>query len=410
MKTIAVVGLSDEDAAHLRLLVRKAESSLKMPWRWGTESEADLVVVDPASFAGLMARSRARVQGIRCALLDGGNGVPEGEDPVLHKPLKLDALVALLHQVAAQSQPSPVVAPRHQDFYFGDLGDTPTDSALPAPLAAAAPPAFQSGLDELLRVHPEADPAPRPPAGRLDQDTSIAPAARPRDAGPVGPAQKDPDALRSRLRDRQVTAAQGAPSTRSADDARTHGLSEYLTGSVLAGPSAIALPDAPELIVDPRSQVFHASGSLRDLEPYCRQPLRRGDWRPLTSAGLARLQAAGAGQPVQRLLWLCALLGSDGRLAPHLDPGGTYLLKRWLEIDRGYARQFRIASVMVQPQRIHDIARASDAAMGEVFDTINAFDAIGYLQWTPRSPRHADENGGAFAALMRRLRKPIGRS
>lgn len=407
MKTIAAVGLSDEDAAHLRLLVRKAEASLRVHWRWGSETEADLVVVDPTSFAGLMARSRARVQGIRCVLFCGDGGTPAGDDPILLKPLRLDAVSALLSQVAGETQPSQTVAPRHQDFYFGDLGDASGDSVLPAPLGET--PADRSGtagLDELLREHPEADHQPRRPAGRLDADTTIDP-GRPPPLSILGePPVAEP--LSSRLRDRIPTAPHGSPPSRSSEDSRTHNLRDYLTGALLAGPSSIAQAGAPDLIVDPRSQTYHAAGSLVDLEPYCRQPLRRGDWHPLTSAGLAKLQSGG-GQPYSRLLWLFALLGSDGRLAGHLDPGGTYLLKRWLEIDRGYARQFRIASVMVQPQRIHDIARAADAPMSEVFDTINAFDAIGYLQWTPRPPRHAAENDGAFAALMRRLRKPIGR-
>lgn len=414
VKTIAVVGLSDEDAAHLRLLVRKAAASLDAHWRWGVETEADLIVVDPASFAGLMARSRARVQGIRCALLGGDGGTPAGDDTILRKPLRVEAVCELLSQVAGELRPSQVVAPQHQDFYFGDLGETPADTVLPAPLtevpaerrAASVP----SGLDELLRAHPDADHQPRRPTGRLDEHTTIEPGRPPPPPPMLGEPLPPTEPLSSRLRDRVVTTTpRSTLPARAAEDARSHSLRHYLTGEVLAGPSSISLPDAPDLVVDPRNQTYHAAGGLADLEPYCRQPLRRGDWHPLTTGGLARLQAGGGGQPYTRLLWLYALLASDGQLAAHLDPGGTYLLKRWFEIDRGYARQFRIASVMVQPQRIHEIARAADVPMSEVFDTINAFDAIGYLQWTPRPPRHAAENTGAFASLMRRLRKPIGR-
>ncbi|MCR6702045.1 MAG: hypothetical protein NVV68_13230 [Dokdonella sp.] len=415
MKTIAAVGLSDEDAAHLRLLVRKADASLDAHWRWGAETEADLIVVDPTSFAGLMARSRARVQGIRCALLGGDGGTPAGDDPILLKPLRLEAVCDLLRQVAGELQPSQVVTPQHQDFYFGDLGESPGESVLPAPLGEAPhdrrEPSAPSGLDELLRAHPDADHQPRRPAGRLDQNTTIEPGRPPPPPAMLGEPLTPTDPLSSRLRDRTVTTApRSAPPARAAEDARSQSLREYLTGDWLAGPSSIALPGSPDLVVDPRHRTYYAAGGLADLEPYCRQPLRRGDWHPLTTAGLARLQAGGGGQPYARLLWLYALLASDGHLAPHLDPGGTYLLKRWFEIDRGYARQLRIASVMVQPQRIHEIARAADVPMSEVFDTINAFDAIGYLQWTPRPPRHATENAGAFASLMRRLRKPIGRS
>ena len=48
-KNLVVIGLSDDDTAHLRLLMRKAGDQLKQRWRWGTEEGADLVIVDEAS-------------------------------------------------------------------------------------------------------------------------------------------------------------------------------------------------------------------------------------------------------------------------------------------------------------------------------------------------------------------------
>ena len=59
-KYLVVIGLSEEDEAHLRLLMRRAAiDHLSHMWRWGTEDQADLMVVDPNSFAGQMARNRA---------------------------------------------------------------------------------------------------------------------------------------------------------------------------------------------------------------------------------------------------------------------------------------------------------------------------------------------------------------
>ena len=48
--------------------------------------------------------------------------------------------------------------------------------------------------------------------------------------------------------------------------------------------------------------------------------------------------------------------------------------------------------------------------MAEVFDVVNAYDAIGWLEWTPRPPRHADvANESGLSGFMQKLRKPFGR-
>ncbi len=93
-----------------------------------------------------------------------------------------------------------------------------------------------------------------------------------------------------------------------------------------------------------------------------------------------------------RLIWLYVLVHSEGKLARHLDPGGTYRLSRWIEIERDFSAYFRIASTMLQPARLHEIAAASSASMADVFDVVNAYDAIGLIEWT--AARAADRAGG----------------
>jgi hypothetical protein len=142
---------------------------------------------------------------------------------------------------------------------------------------------------------------------------------------------------------------------------------------------------------------------------YCREPLRRSDWRVMTSAEMTQLLETQPAQAYARLIWLDVMLRSGGKLAPHLDPGGTYRLTRWLEIRRDYPRLSRISTVMMQPLRLHEIVAASNAEMGEVFDAVNAYDAIGLLEWTPRPPRHTDPvNENGLSGFMQRLRKPFG--
>ena len=54
-----------------------------------------------------------------------------------------------------------------------------------------------------------------------------------------------------------------------------------------------------------------------------------------------------------------------------------------------YKKQYRIATMMLRPLRLHEIARKADAKMVEVFDVVNAYDAIGLLEWQPRQSRYA---------------------
>ena len=61
-KYLVVIGLSEQDEAHLRLLMRRAAlDHLSYMWRWGDEAKADLIIVEPGDFAGQMAASPAYV-------------------------------------------------------------------------------------------------------------------------------------------------------------------------------------------------------------------------------------------------------------------------------------------------------------------------------------------------------------
>jgi hypothetical protein len=86
---------------------------------------------------------------------------------------------------------------------------------------------------------------------------------------------------------------------------------------------------------------------------------------------------------------MSALLRSNGCLGAHLDPGGTYKVQRWMSVYGEYRKQYRIATMMLRPLRLHEIARKAEAKMVEVFDVVNAYDAIGLLEWQPRASRYA---------------------
>ena len=96
-KNLVVIGLSDDDTAHLRLLMRKAADQLQQHWRWGTEEKADLVIVDTESFAGQMARTRSIAAGLRCAVITDDPAASD-QELRLHRPLKLPNVVDVLNR------------------------------------------------------------------------------------------------------------------------------------------------------------------------------------------------------------------------------------------------------------------------------------------------------------------------
>jgi hypothetical protein len=66
---------------------------------------------------------------------------------------------------------------------------------------------------------------------------------------------------------------------------------------------------------------------------------------------------------------------------------------------------------MLQPGRLHEIAAASHASMADVFDVVNAYEAIGLIEWQPRAPRGGGEPVEApKKGLLGRLRKSLKRS
>jgi hypothetical protein len=406
-KIISAIGVSDENVAHLRLLMRKAASELSNSWRWGPEDRADLLVVDADEFVGQMARLRAHATGMRVAIICDPGTKPEG-DLALYRPFKLQNVIEALNQVTGVVSNPFQIIPQRQDFYFTDEHEstpvTAREFATPRPVADEV----ALGLDEMIRGNPLADPFANLKSPKLDDLVSI--------EDTTGPTRRS-DARMDRepeKRDADSAAALNlSPSARrsTGDDHSTHRLRAYLDGDLLGGSAQIAWRDAGVLTLDPKHRVFHSDGELPSLESYCRESSRRSDWRVLTTVEMTQLRGKQVAQPYAKLIWLDVLLHSNGKLAVHLDPGGTYRLKQGFDIGRGYPRYAQIALVMQQPARLHEIAAASHSEMSDVFDLINACEAIGLLEWTPRPSRYADAGGdNAPLSLLQRLRKSFGKS
>jgi len=350
----------------MRLLLRACAAELEASWRLGDESGADLVVVDTRHFSGEMALTRARGAGIRCAVFTDASA--DDADLVLQRPLQRANLVELLNGIAA-AEVRPQVHVPDEEFYVRDLGIGMVE---PRPVEDIVP-----GLDEALRAKPK----------------------ELRGENVAEPMRSEPDIPARRAADAPMRA--WATRESMLEETALRPMRDYLGGELLRSPSRVVLDDAPPLVFDPKHHMAYIAGGLRNAEIYARSRWRLCDWAPLKSSELARAREELVALPYSRLTWLDVLLQSGGHLARHLDPKASYRLVQWVEVDPGYGWVFRIASAMLQPLRLHEIAAASSAKMADVFDVVNAYDAIGLIE--ARSPV-PEERGRPAKSLFGRFR------
>lgn len=421
-KNLVVIGLSDEDTAHLRLLMRKGAEQLQHRWRWGSEEGADLVIVDPNAFAGQMARTRALAAGMRVAVLTD-EATPSTTELRLHRPMKLANVVDVLNQSGGGLALVAQMGNASDDLYL-EFAATPSHKLDP-------PENLLRLLDEdgtdpaALGLH--VDEAPPPDADALFKRDSAA--HKPRFSVPLSLdentyVERGESSSRSdvRVRDsvegmaRQASAP--GPNTlppvkrgsTPVQDTTRHPLRAYLEGRLLAGPAQIRFDGSPALTLDPKNAQFYSEGGLGQLEAYAVAPLSRADWRTLTTTEFAQVRDSVGAHPYQHLIWLEALVASGGRLAPQLDPGGSYRLKHWIELDRDVRQHQRIARAMMQPARLNEIAANAGVPMAEVFDVVNAYHAIGMVEWEARASLRAAAKPEPSGGLLSRLKRPFGKS
>ncbi|MEO8803463.1 MAG: hypothetical protein ABI304_06605 [Rudaea sp.] len=401
-KFLAVIGIDEADTAHLRLLLRMATDKLAQRWRWGSEENADMVIVDPAQLQGQFARNRAYNSGRRCAIFSVDEPLRDGELR-LAKPLKVENLIQVLAAISsgAAKLNSPVLQQK-ADFYDPDtfnpdfeLEDgagaevrTRRSDANPAP-----------GLDELFKPDSESRKPQFAVKVDLGPETRIqsTPARSQRSEHRVADSI---DGVRKQKHKSEGINISASMEDESTSTNNTQSLREYLNERALGGPSSITLADAPELTLDPKTQTFHSRAGMAALVAYCKQTLPRSLWRKVTSSELARIRDQQPGRPYSLLVWLDVLTHSGGRLASHLDPGGRYKLKRWPETTHDFPSHHRVATALSKPAKLNEIANSTGVPMGDVFDLVNAYDAIGLIEVEPRTSRHAEsEPQGLLARL-----------
>lgn len=393
-KTLAVVGVADEDVARLCLLLRRILPRLQGRWRWGLPSRADLVIVDASNVVGWMGLTRARATGVRCAVIASSES--QQAEYALSRPFEATDLEFALNAVSRESAPPPGLQPHLYDFYYDELG-CPSEARKQMSATPAA-----AGLDEYLRTHADRQIAVERP--RLPQVASLRQA-------PLA-AHIDPPANPAAWHLEPVRHSRGGLSlvhSRHDDEMTRHTLWAYLTGHLMIAPRRLEKAGLPTLVLDPVNRVFHSESLLRQLQPHCSVSTALSEWQPLGPAELQHLRREQPAQPYSKLLWLDALTHADGQLALHLDATAMYRLKQWLEIDDSLPRQQRIATSMVRARRLDEISETSRVSMADVFDAVSAFDAIGHVEWSPAAAQVAttSHSGERIHSLVSRLRRLI---
>jgi len=392
-RIIDCIGASDEDIAHLRLLLRTATGQLRDTWQWGTEDKADIVIINAHNLIGDSALRRTQQRGIPYAqLIEAGDNAPDWQ--YLRKPLRREELVDLLNGVGETTIAPLTILSQGDDFFDMDLGENEGDHHVPsgdfehrlnsaqARLRSKEIEPEQDAIEAIFRR----DPLAEKPQFMIPEKLGGAGVEYVRDATARSSSRADTinPFVRKAMADDNVDPTFRRDAGERASSGEAHPLSAYLGGRLLGGPARYQLQGAPTLVLDPKEHVFYAEGGLPALEPYARESLPLDGWERLVSSEYLAVRKVLPARPYAHLMWMQRFVTSNGYLASHLDPAGTYRLTDWLDIEHDYPRAFRIGSNMIQPLRLDEIARLSDVAIAEVFDVVNAYEAIGYVVWKHR--------------------------
>ncbi|MEZ5483902.1 MAG: hypothetical protein R3F01_01860 [Lysobacteraceae bacterium] len=411
-RSMAFVGVTDTISLRIRQQVRRIEEHLTHDWKWVSADNPDLVFIDPDSDEGKMARGRAKVTGMRyIEVID--EDMTGSDAPTLRIPIRHEVLIELMNNAGTATVSTGELAYQNaSDFYFRDLED---QVAPQRPATAADDEGPAQSLDEILRHEELAEGEQR--EQRMDSDAEVSAAGartgrtkqyanRSVDRGldvsddsferppPVDYRTPLPDTLRS------------IPTPRTTGEREASGwpLPRFLGEDGPTRPSRYAMDDAPILYIDPKSRQFSAEGDLSSLDGYCRKPLNGSGWNALTTAQLNEMRQLTS-RSYDELTWLYTWLNGDGRLSAQLDPGGSYRVPQPVSIDPNFRQHRAIVTQMQAPARLHEIAANAGVSMDQVFDLVNAYHAIGALEWTRRAPREPSPGSSADRSdgLLKRL-------
>lgn len=358
--TLGTTGMDSSTQAEVTTAFKAANADLGGHWTLIADDNADYVVIDMDSLYGPMSWMRLHAAGRKVI---GLTSVERSQtDYRLMRPINASDFAVLLSEIA---------------------GDAPASEAADAPVAStpAPRPSDQLPKPQMLREDKiEASPAPSPVMAPTPA-TTIEPAVLPE-------PEPDPAPDMTQLPDRT--------------------LASWLAGNGLERRVRLQRGDAPVLLIDPRSKVYHGPSTLKPLTTCFEGTLLVEDFQtPAATDWEGEAAKIGEAQPLARLQWLGGLLAGHGKLLAGNDPDGQYRLTKWPQTEREYPKHFRIATAMMKgPSTLDDIAAASGVDGAEVADFINANLVTGYaelvLPTAPEPESPAKQSGGLFGRMRGR--------
>lgn len=310
--TLCFSGFSRDELAEVQQLFEQANAKLGHGWVLVPEPEAQVLVIDMDSMYGHMTWLKAASGGKTTVGMTAGDRCET--DFLLKRPANQASLRDLLARIAE--------------------GRDQAVSSAPAPAPAPAPATVAESSEP---IEADAPASERPSADYIAAITTGKMAALPANAQPHQPA-----------------------------------ISDLLAQA--KGPTRVQVAGAPDLLLDPASQTYAGSATLKPLLPFVEAVIDASCSAPAEMAEFDRAKlTSGGAQPFMRLLWLCGLTVGKGHLLPGFTEARKFLLTKWPQIEREFPKHFRLATVMMKgPAFVKDIAEASGVSAAEVIDFINA--------------------------------------
>lgn len=387
-RIVEFVGGSEDETAYLRLMLRKAARELVDKWRLRREddSHVDLLIIPDLGDAGAVPLPTANEPPQRrVRLIDPVFGAA-GMETVLW-PLPLEQIVKLLNLTsvaggAPGSQTESVIQHNIYDDLFepdpsnrwhggGDHAlQVPSldfdDEWSPPPRAPESDLMFQA--EQLFRKDPHEPHKEVLKAIRLHEHVDIE-ATEGRTAS---------GASRMERRDAAGNVAHTRHKLSLEEANARHTLASYLSGRLLPGPAQIETAHVL-LTLDPRSRQFYAKGALCVFEEVCKQVLRRGDWRELSSTEFAQVKSALTPRSYAELHWLCEYIDDRAFVAVELGADTRYRLIQNIPLQGDYPRAARVARALEQRCTLAAAATAAGVSLAEAQRVAHAFDVVGFL-------------------------------
>jgi len=361
LATLCFTGFSRDDEAKAKAMFAQANAD-SGHFELASEADANVLVIDMDSMYGHMTWLKAANSGKKTVGLTSGERCET--DYILKSPMSTDALRALLVQLA-DGAPPPARA-----------------AAAPAPAAAAAAePARTTGpqaalgtsiLEQAARARTTGQQQAMPRTTGQQQ-------AMPRTTGsqPAMPPEEGNKQIANEYLAAVGTGQQPAMPTVPHEPR----ISDYMPANMLGGPVRLHSPGAPVLALDPGTQTYSGSASLKPLLPYVEAVIRENQLEAISHTEWEEIKAAGGGaQPYMRLLWLCGLVVGKGNLLPGYAANKKFVLTKWPQIEREFPKHFRLATVMMKgPALVSEIAEQAGVPESDAADFVNAGIVTGHV-------------------------------